>query len=68
MTLSAALGELGALMPELIRLRSGALLPGAASAAVRDMGLADDDGLTRKGVKVLDQLYALANLLDIPCA
>lgn len=53
-------------LPALLRLRAGSLLPTAADPALVELGLADENGLTKKGLRLLDHLYQIAALLDLP--
>lgn len=68
MTLKTLLMQLHGLMPEMLRLRNGTLLAGPAYPPLADLGLADENGLTRKGERVLDHLLGIAHTLDIPYA
>lgn len=65
-TLKPEFKRLADLMPKLLLVKSGSLMPFAAPEALKDMGLCDESGITRKGDRVLDHLLALADLLDVP--
>lgn len=66
-TLATLLPELGWLLPHLLALQAGHPLspPDPQLAA---LGLADEHGLTRKGVRLLERLRDVADLLDLPLA
>lgn len=64
-TLKAVLSPLSGHLPTLLSLRAGTLPPEKAPVAVTRLGLSDENGLTKKGDKVLTHLLAIASLLDL---